>query len=86
MQAAKPRSDQRLDGHVALARLRQLSTEERLLVGLYYYENLSANDIAAVLERPAAAVEADLDAVFVKLAADPSQPEPVHQYARELLG
>lgn len=52
---------------ITLGRLKQLSHEERILIGLFYYEKLSVPDIATALQTTAEQVQKALLKIYPKL-------------------
>ncbi len=59
------RDQTRLD--ITLGRLKELNRDERILLGLYVYEYLSAEDIAGVLQLTVEVVNTQLESVFSKV-------------------
>lgn len=52
---------------ITLERLKQLNRQERILIGLYFYERLSIDEIAVVLQKSNRSVQSMLEEVFPKL-------------------
>ncbi|GEM_PF-6541799 len=55
---------------ITLERLKQLNRQERILIGLYFYERLSIDEIAVVLQQSSRSVQSMLEEVFPKLFRD----------------
>ena len=55
------------------ATLHQISVEDRLIAGLYFYERLTVDEISIVLEADTESIRASLNNVFSALLSD--EPE-----------
>ncbi len=52
---------------VTIGLLKRLSSKERVVLALYYYENLSPAEIAAVLQQPEASIQEQLEQIHAKI-------------------
>lgn len=48
-------------------KIKRLRAEDRLLLGLFYYENLSLEEIAVILNKPAIEIKEDIDTIHRKV-------------------
>lgn len=64
--------------------LKQLNRSERILVGLYFYESLSTEEIALVMQKSTDVVEGALENVFVKLTQSVTVETESAEFAAEL--
>ncbi len=49
---------------LAMGALKQMSSEERIVFGLYFYENLSVSEISVILDKQELRIGEILDKVF----------------------
>ncbi len=52
---------------VTIGLLKQLTSEERVVLALYYYENLEATEIATVLQLPEKEIHRRLEHIHAKI-------------------
>jgi len=55
---------------ISAASLKQLNRSERILAGLYFYEELNTEEIALVMQKSIAVVESALENIFSKLTQE----------------
>lgn len=64
MQEKKMETSENPAQNLAMGALKQMSSEERIVFGLYFYENLSVNEISVILDKQKTRIEEILDKVF----------------------
>lgn len=85
MPSRKPASEISLDIQKVKLRLKQLEPEEQVLVGLCFYESLSPEEIAALLQKNVEEVQVMLNLVFSKVLRLRSHKEKLHPVTPDLL-
>jgi len=71
---------------ILLEQLKKLSREDRILVGLYYYEGLGVEEIAGILNWNAEKVRTGLNRIFPHLFLKPSSSSDEMDMILELFG
>ena len=61
-------SDLQLNQDITLGRLQQLDQRERVLVGLFFYESLTVDEISMVLHQDRSEIHHQLQAILGKVA------------------
>lgn len=64
-----------VDAKFCLENLKKLDSEEQVLVGLYFYESLTADEISVILEKDSKDVDASLHKIFSKIVKKPTGKE-----------
>ncbi len=70
---------------ITLERLKQLNRQERILIGLYFYERLTIDEIAVVLQRSNQSVQSMLEEVFPKLFQEVVTVENIEAVSQKAL-
>ena len=71
---------------ITLGRLQTLEKQERILIGLYFYERLSVEEIAIVLQQSSDSIQTMLDGIFPKLFPELAREKVVQTLSQETLG
>lgn len=64
-----------IDAKFCLENLKKLDSEEQILVGLYFYESLTADEISVILEKDRKDVDVSLHKIFSKIVKKPAGNE-----------
>jgi len=68
-----------IDAKFCLENLKKLDSEEQVLVGLYFYESLTVDEISVILEKDRKDVDVSLHEIFSKIAKKPVGKEATVQ-------
>lgn len=71
---------------ILLGQLKQLNKEERVLMGLYFYEQLSLEEIAFVLGKSEEEVQAQLEQILPRLILKPEETSSFEPIVFEISG
>lgn len=71
---------------MAMGVLRQLTPEERVIVGLYFYEQLPISEIGKILSRKEGYVTSVLKRVITDICKLTLSESPLDQIATEMIG
>ena len=82
------RSKQKLsnNGEFALAHLRDLNRNDKILVGLYFYESLSIEEIALVLQESSEQIQSKVNALIAKFFQDDTSKKNVNPIISQAIG
>lgn len=72
MRSQKKLPDQAPELQVLLDRLKGLEHEERIIIGLYFYESLTVEEIAAIVNQQSEQITRLLQQIYPKLLNDSS--------------
>ncbi|RMF61112.1 MAG: hypothetical protein D6748_02390 [Calditrichaeota bacterium] len=70
---------------ITLGRLKKLSKSERILVGLYFYERLSIEEIALVLQKSNQSIQEKLNQIYCKLLNEPVSEQSLNLASQEVV-
>lgn len=70
-----------IDAKFCLENLKKLDSEEQVLVGLYFYESLTVDEISVILEKDRKDVDVSLRKIFSKIVKKPAGKEAKVQLA-----
>lgn len=71
---------------ILLAQLKKLSRADRILLGLYFYEKLTIQEIAVILGISPKSVEADLERIAPCLEFEPASSREPRDVFSEIFG
>ncbi len=86
MQSKEQAPETQFHVDITLGRLKQLNQTERTLIGLFYYEELTVEEIAIILQRDKDQVQTDINNIFPKVFASPSRQEALGKMTSEVIG
>ncbi len=71
---------------ILLGQLKQLKKEERVLIGLYFYEQLSLEEIAFVLHKSVEEIQKQLEQILPRLILKPEESSNFEPIGFEISG
>ena len=64
-----------VDAKFCLENLKKLDSEEQVLVGLYFYESLTVDEISVILEKDSSDIDVSLRKIFSLIVKKPAGKE-----------
>jgi len=61
-----------VDAKFCLENLKKLDSEEQVLVGLYFYESLTVDEISVILEKDSSDIDVSLRKIFSLIVKKPA--------------
>lgn len=74
------------DVDILMKQLKKLDRDERVLIGLFFYEQLSVDKIAEILSLESSRVRRKIDRILPQLIVTPESAEQPGESLRELYG
>ena len=86
MRSHKKLFPRKFDVGTAEMQLRQLTSDDKIIVALYFYESLSVDEIGGVLQKKPETVQARLDNIVTTIFRNSYPANGVNRFAAEFLG
>lgn len=86
MNQASLRTRAQEEQDIVVAALKQLTNQERVILGLHFYEGLDVEEIAQILNQPAGKVETWLKQILSKIRLVKPDEDPYGNIVNQIFG